>query len=642
MFKTNPVALKSLLDDVETGKIRLPEFQRGWVWDDYRIRALLASISRGFPIGAVMTLNAGGDINFKTRMVEGVDGQATSHLDYYLLDGQQRLTSLYQALKYPGPVNTHDSRSGRIKRWYYIDMLKALDDISEREEAIVSVPENKLVTRDFGRLTILDLSIPELEYANHMMPTERLLEPMDWMFAYQDYWANRSGEHPAGNLAEFRNRFNQSLLTTFAGYQLPIIELDKETPKEAVCTVFEKVNTGGVTLSVFELVTASFAADDFALRDDWDTRRKRMRQESSVLRGIQGEQFLQAVTLVATQERHRQRIREGASANQAPRIGCQKRDVLNLNLNEYLAWASKVEEGFKKAAKFLHRQFVFKQSNVPYNTQLVPLATLHVELGHELEPANANALLEQWYWAGIFSEAYGGAVETQYALDLDQVAQYVRTGAPPRLITEAHFNPERLISLRTRNSAAYKGLYALLMKNGAADWLSDKPLTLQAHHDETIDIHHIFPVAWCEKTANPPVSPELYNSIINKTPIAARTNRIIGGRAPSAYLPMLRKLNAGLDPALQAHWLSPELLEGNAFDQCFMERGVAMLNLIGNAMGTTISGRSDVFQNALIRAGLHPAAQQDTPDLSEPQQFDDPDNDDDLLDEPVDDTDDTP
>ena len=102
-------------------------------------------------------------------------------------------------------------------------------------------------------------------------------------------------------------------------------------------------------------------------------------------------------------------------------------------------------------------------------------------------------LLEQWYWSGIFSEAYGGAVETQYALDLEQVAQYVRTGAPPRLITEANFNPERLISLRTRNSAAYKGLYALQMKSGAADWLNDKPLTLQTHHDEAIDIHHIFP-----------------------------------------------------------------------------------------------------------------------------------------------------
>ena len=61
MFKTNPVSLKELLDNVDSGKIQLPDFQRGWVWDDDRIRGLLASVSRGFPVGAIMTLEAGGD-----------------------------------------------------------------------------------------------------------------------------------------------------------------------------------------------------------------------------------------------------------------------------------------------------------------------------------------------------------------------------------------------------------------------------------------------------------------------------------------------------------------------------------------------------------------------------------------------------
>ena len=64
MFKTNPVSLKELLDDAKSGKIQLPDFQRGWVWDDDRIRGLLASISRGFPVGAIMTLEAGGAAAF--------------------------------------------------------------------------------------------------------------------------------------------------------------------------------------------------------------------------------------------------------------------------------------------------------------------------------------------------------------------------------------------------------------------------------------------------------------------------------------------------------------------------------------------------------------------------------------------------
>lgn len=72
MFKTNPVSLAELLENIDKGQIQLPDFQRGWVWDDYRIRSLLASISRGFPAGAVLTLAAQGNIGFKSRLIEGV------------------------------------------------------------------------------------------------------------------------------------------------------------------------------------------------------------------------------------------------------------------------------------------------------------------------------------------------------------------------------------------------------------------------------------------------------------------------------------------------------------------------------------------------------------------------------------------
>ena len=169
MFKTNPAPLKELLDDAESGKIQLPDFQRGWVWDDDRIRMLLASISRGFPVGAIMTLEAGGEIRLKSRMIEVAEGKDGTTLDAFLLDGQQRLTSMYQSLRHEGPVDTHDNRGRRIKRWYYIDMLAAMDPNGDREDAIVSVPEDKKETRNFGREVIRDLSSRELEYEQHMV-----------------------------------------------------------------------------------------------------------------------------------------------------------------------------------------------------------------------------------------------------------------------------------------------------------------------------------------------------------------------------------------------------------------------------------------------------------------------------------------
>ena len=99
-FNSDELPLAQLLDEAGRGELQLPDFQRGWVWDDDHIRSLLASISLSYPIGAVMTLVAGNpDVNFKARVLEGVESAANGGPETLLLDGQQRLTSLFQALK---------------------------------------------------------------------------------------------------------------------------------------------------------------------------------------------------------------------------------------------------------------------------------------------------------------------------------------------------------------------------------------------------------------------------------------------------------------------------------------------------------------------------------------------------------------
>ena len=614
MFDTNPVLLNKLLGGVESGDIQLPDFQRSWLWDNERIIGLLASISRGFPVGAVMTLEAGGGIKFMPRPIEGVSGISKGP-DHFLLDGQQRLTSLYQSLLYPGPVDTVDSRKRRFKRWYYVDMLKAVDPTADREDVFISVPEDRRILKNFGREVDRDLSSTESEYKHHMMPTERLLNSTKWLLGYGRYWQSSNTPHPEGNEVDFIDKFVEQVIDPFSEYQLPVIELKKGTPKEAVCTVFEKVNTRMVTLSVFELVTATFAADDFRLRDDWAARKARLHEAYGVLQGVEDGQFLQVVALLATYDKRKQFLSAGGAENQAPGISCKRESILNLKLEEYKRWADKVEAGLKEAAKFLTRQFIFRDKDIPYSTQIVPLAALFVELGDELKPAKAQERLERWFWSGVFGESYGSNTETQFALDLPQVAEYVRGGSEPTSVTQANFIPERLLTLRTRNSAAYKGLYAFQMKSAAADWRTGEPLTFATWYSEWIDIHHIFPKAWCRSQEIPP---RLYDSIINKTPIDAATNRKFGGRAPSHYLRLLEQdqdIDSGqLDRILTAHWLRPELLRADNFAECFVERGMKMLELIGGAMGKPIHGGREVFRDALASAGL---------DLEE--QFDDTD-----------------
>ena len=118
-FSSDALPLAQLLDWAACGDLQLPDFQRGWVWDDDHIRSLLASISLSYPIGAVMTLVAGNpDVNFRARLIEGVTLAATPAPDLLLLDGQQRLTSLFQALKSRAPATASRwTASTTSSRW---------------------------------------------------------------------------------------------------------------------------------------------------------------------------------------------------------------------------------------------------------------------------------------------------------------------------------------------------------------------------------------------------------------------------------------------------------------------------------------------------------------------------------------------
>ena len=274
MFKTHPILISRLLDEIDDGKMQLPEFQREWIWDESRIRDLLTSVAQRFPIGAIMRLDAGGDINFKPRPVEGAKPTQLNP-DTFLLDGQQRMTSLYQALECTEPVNTYNSSRRKVKRWYYVNMVEALREVPNYEKMIFSVPCKKQLTANIGRTVELDLSSSELEYKQHMMPTKYLLDAQSWLVPYLTYWTKR--DYPHGSLGEVLSRFDKKIIKSFTNFPLPVIDLDENLPREAVCLVFEKVNTGGITLTTFELLTAILAAQGFDLREDWSTRWERMR-----------------------------------------------------------------------------------------------------------------------------------------------------------------------------------------------------------------------------------------------------------------------------------------------------------------------------------------------------------------------------
>jgi hypothetical protein len=606
-FTTNPASLKNLLEDCHSGKLKLPEFQRGWVWDEDRIKSLIASVSRAFPIGALMMLEYGGDINFKTRRIEGAPEEAEKTIpNALILDGQQRLTSLYQVSLMGEVVETKTIKNKKIKRWFYIDIRKALDVSQNREESIVSVPEDRIVREDFGRKEILDLSTPENEFKNFMYPVTEIFDLLGkWQQGYTTYW-HKEGcvEH-----VEMFYNFKNTILSNILFYQVPVITLAKSTSKEAVCVVFEKVNTGGKPLDAFELVTAMYAATGHNLRDDWfgdpKTGKKGRKQrfdetyrigssDGGIISKVANTDFLQAISLFHTRDLRRIAETEGKKGKDLPAVTANRPALLNLPLEAYKQYQEKLEEGFVRAAKFLHTLHIYRVFDLPYQSQLIPLAAILSDIGDAWEHEANRTKLFRWYWNGVFGELYGSAVDTRIAKDFMEVPAWLKGGPEPTTVTETMFRADRLKTMRMRLSAAYKGVNALLMKEGAQDFRSGQRFDETAFFGENVDIHHIFPKKWCQE--NNYAGNKIFDSIINKTPLSYKTNRIIGGDAPSVYL---RKLEQGdvntppierekLDDHLRSHLIDPDLLRADDFEGFLADRQKRLLAIIEQATGNKI------------------------------------------------------
>ncbi|MEU1598361.1 DUF262 domain-containing protein [Streptomyces sp. NPDC005708] len=595
-------SLGKLLDDVAAGRIQLPDFQRQWKWDDDRIRALLATVTLDYPLGVAMTLETGGEAQFKARRLHGTEVGPLVVPEQLLLDGQQRLTSLFQALKSDRPVETTGARNKPLRCWYYIDIAKAVDDTADRDEAILSVPEDRVVRGTFGRTTAWDLTTREKECASGLFPLNLIFEPEQtgkWQRTYvsaaDDRW-------------DLWSAFQARVIDTVKGFKVPLIRLPKETRKEAVCSVFERVNTGGVVLNVFELLTATYAGDtqfaernggeDFSLIEDWRAIKGELCSDYPVFgtldkdtgqeTGLSSLDFLQAIALVRTHRRKQEFLTAHPGATNAPAVSCKRRDLLHLPLADYTQIAPKTAEALSWVGRFLASQHVFRERDLPYGSQVVPLAAIGVILGDAVEDPGVHERLARWYWCGVLGELYGGVTDTRFVRDVEQVVGWILDGGPePDTITESTFQEQRLHRLTSRNSAAYKGIYALLIKEGAIDWFfHGEPINEQSLIGQYVDIRQVFPKTWFEHNG---VDGSWMTSIVNKTPLSYRAQQTMGASAPSAYLPAFERHTGSpgdwFDDIVGTHLIDPKTLRADDFEAFYRDRTARLLGLVEREMG---------------------------------------------------------
>jgi hypothetical protein len=453
---------------------------------------------------------------------------------------------------------------------------------------------------------VLDLSSPANEYQALMYPVCQVFDWDAWQDGFNDHWRAQGEAAPK----EFR-AFKREILENFKTYRLPVIALDKSTSKEAVCVVFEKVNTKGKALDAFELVTAMYAASGHELRKDWygddHTKGRHHRlvatlhaagSNTGIIADVSNTDFLHAISLFHTRDQRRAAEAAGKQGKELPAVSGNRQALLNLPLDAYKKYEATVEAGFVKAAKFLHTLHIYRIFDLPYQSQVIALGAILADIGDSWEHEAHRTKLTRWYWNGVFGELYGSAIESRIARDFLEVPAWLKGGAEPTTVSETIFRADRLKTMRMRLSAAYKGVNALLMQEGAQDFRSGQKFDHTVFFGENVDIHHIFPQKWCKDQG---IAASVYDSIINKTPLSYKTNRIIGGAAPSEYLSQLEKGNAAtpaiprerLDEYLRSHLVDPERLRADSFETFMADRQRQLLNLIERAMGKSAHGGAD-------------------------------------------------
>jgi hypothetical protein len=139
-----------------------------------------------------------------------------------------------------------------------------------------------------------------------------------------------------------------------------------------------------------------------------------------VLEKVASTDFLQAIALLHSRRQREQASAAGVKETDLPPVRATKQSLLDLPITSYQDFRHPVERGFKTAAQFLRQLSIFRVADLPYQTQVLPLAAILTILGPKWENATVRAKLARWFWCGIFGELYGSATESRFAKDVQE------------------------------------------------------------------------------------------------------------------------------------------------------------------------------------------------------------------------------
>lgn len=560
-FDTNPKKLKEdLLNAIYIREMALPDFQRDFVWQPNQTKGLIVSLSNDFPAGSLLRLENGSELVFQPRAFDGAPALNGSKPKYLILDGQQRLTSLYQALY------------GTGDHIYYFDFNK-LKETEDIEEAFFYERRDR-AERRYGTL--------RLQALNRVLPLSVIFGGLGfhgWLDEIDDVLDKESDDNLHLSKVEQKDirELYEKYVQPIEHYQFPVVTLNDPISLEAVCTIFETLNNTGVRLSVFDLLSARFFAKSYDLRKLWE----KARSESTYLEffDIDPYYILQVIC---------SKIRNSVKRSDVLKMEAQ--DVAN-------HWDAAIY-GMNETLGVLYQECgVLTQQWLGYSTALVPMAAIFMTNQGLKGPAIADfrTRIKRWYWCATLGMAYESSPTSQTMKDINEFDLWLRTGKEPECVQEFHFKKDDLVNITPRQRAVYRSLICLILRTPSLDFHTSKQITKSLMLDSLIDDHHIFPKGFLERQ---PQFNELYKDkvdcVLNRTLIDKETNQRIGMNPPSKYLKeiesVVKEHNADHDiliHILASHYLPTDVdsvLRKDQFLPFLSERADAFEKLVTDAI----------------------------------------------------------
>ncbi len=520
IFHPTAEKLKFLLASIHAREMALPDFQRDFVWDPSSTEELIESICQSYPAGSLLRIKNSNHSFFAPREIAGAPGLNGHKPSYLILDGQQRMTSLYQAFY---GVGTHR---------YFIQIGGLIDD-GDLEDCVWHV-RKKDADKWYSKL--------EQQAEGLIFPFSRLFGEdegfEEWMDAVLEIRSETGDERKELKkmIRDVKARFIQPVLD----YEFPMVTLAENTSPEAVCTIFETLNRTGVKLSVFDLLAARFWPEEVRLRDLW----LKALDEYPIIADFNTDPYyvLQAISLFTAQA--------------AP--SCKRGDVLKMQVSQIRDGWDPIIKGLAEGYRILRDDCgVVLPQWLPYVTLMVPLAAICAQSGHIKGPASAanRDKIKRWFWCSVFGQAYENAPNSQAARDFMEVNRWLDGGDPPQAVAKFTFDSKTLRQTTPRQRSIYRGVIALILRNEARDFHTGKRITVNMILDAKIDDHHVFPQGYIADSL-PDVTSVQRDCILNRTLIDKATNIRIGKRAPSKYLQEIKEeLGDKFDGLIASHLL---------------------------------------------------------------------------------------